>query len=264
MHTVVLVKPVPDIEKVNFDAEKGKIDWSSTPLEINPFDLNALEVAVQIKERLGGTVTAIGMGPLSAESALRDALAKGADRAILLADSRFDGADTHATSYTLAAALRRIGDFDLVVCGERAVDVETGQVGPEVAEYLGLAQLTYVSKITEVREEKICVVSEMSDRAYLMESSLPVLITVTKDVNKPRLPTLQDKLKARKAKIEVWNASDLADTADVAKFGSSGSLTSVLKLVTPPEQGRKGEVFKGDDAATKLARALSDEGMLGR
>jgi len=122
LHIIVLVKQVPDIERVRFNVEEGRIDRSSAPAETNPFDLNALETAVQLKEKMGGLVTAISMGPPQAESSLRDALARGADRAILLTDRRFAGADTLATSYTLAMAIRRLGAFDLIVCDEKTVD----------------------------------------------------------------------------------------------------------------------------------------------
>ncbi|MEA3253330.1 MAG: electron transfer flavoprotein subunit beta/FixA family protein [Chloroflexota bacterium] len=264
MHIVALIKQVPDTEKVKFDTGNGSIDQSAAPMEINPFDLNVLEAAAQIKEKVGGTVTAISMAPSSAERTLKDSLAKGADRMILLADSKFDNADTCATSYALASAIRKLGDVDMIISGEKAVDVETGQIGPAVAEHLSLPQLTYVSEITEVSEEKISVISEMGGRTYMMESRFPVLMTVTKDINKPRLPTLQDKLKARKAKAGIWSAEDLADVADAAKLGLTGSHCTVVKLSVPPERERKSEVFRGDEAAAKLASALDKEGVLGR
>ena len=131
---VVPIKQVPDMERVKFDKEKGTVDRSSAPGEINPFDLNALEAAVQIKEKLGATVTTVSMGPPQAEAALRDALSRGADRGILLVDKAFAGADTWATSYTLASAIQRLGQTDLIVCGEKTVDGDTAQVGPAVAE----------------------------------------------------------------------------------------------------------------------------------
>ncbi|PUA33148.1 MAG: electron transfer flavoprotein, beta subunit [Zestosphaera tikiterensis] len=260
-HIVVLIKPVPDMEKVRFDVEKGVVDRSSAPLEINPFDLNALEAAVQIKEKLGGEVTAVSMAPPAAESVLRDAIARGADRAVLLTDRRFAGADTLATSYALASAIRKLGRFNLIICGEKTVDGDTGQVGPEVAEMLGIPHIAYVTEIREVTKEKLLVVSELG-APYLMELKLPGLITVTKDVNKPRLPTLKDKLKARKAKVEVWSADDLADVADVSRFGFSGSPTQVVKVLVPPMKKRRSQIFKGEDAVDKLIEALEMEGLL--
>ena len=264
LNLIVLVKQVPDIEKVKFDVEKGRIDRSSASAETNPFDLNALEAVVRIKEKLGGTITAISMGPPKAESALRDALARGADRTILLTDKKFGGADTLATSYTLASSIKKIGCFDLIVCGEKTVDGDTGQVGAEVAEHLGIPQATYVFEIEQVSKEKITVVSDIEGDYYSIELRFPALITVTKDINKPRLPSLREKLKARKSKIEIWNADDLAEVADVSRVGISGSPTRVSKVIVPSEEGRKGIIFREEpeEAVKKLVEALERDGVL--
>ncbi len=256
LHIIVPVKQVPDIERVRFDVKTGRIDRSSAPAETNPFDLNALEAAVRIKEETGGTVTVVSMGPPQAESTLRDALARGADRAILLTDKRFAGADTLATSYTLACAIRKIGEFDLIICGEKTVDGDTGQVGPEIAEHLGIPQACYVCEIKEVTSNYIRVVSDFGDAYYLVELKLPALITVTKDINVPRLPTFRDKVRARKAKIEVWNVDTLAEICDAGRFGIRGSPTMVSRIVIPEVKGRKGEIFTGPDAVEKLANIL--------
>ena len=261
-HIVVFIKPVPDMEKVKFDTERGVVDRGSAPLEINPFDLNALEAAVQIKEKLGGEITVVSMAPPAAERVLKDAIARGADRAILLSDKRFAVADTLATSYTLASAIRKLENFDLIICGEKTVDGDTGQVGPEVAEHLAIPHVAYASEIKEVSKERLLLVSELGI-PYLVELKLPGLITVTKDVNKPRLPTLKDKLKARKAKIEIWTADNLSDVADVNRFGFFGSPTQVVKCLVPPMKKRKGQIFKGKDAVDKLVEALEKEGILG-
>jgi len=256
LHIVVPIKYVPDIEKVKFDVEKGRIDRSSAPGEINPLDLHALEAAVQIKEELGRTVTVVSMGPPQAEVALRDALSRGADRAILLTDERFAGADTLATSYTLACALKKLRPFDLVICGEKTVDGDTGQVGPELAEHLGLPHMSYVSEIRKVSEGEVLVVVDMGYSYYLVELKMPALITVTKDVNKPRLPTLRDKLRARRAKIEVWDADTLSDVADMSRVGYVGSPTAVHKITFPKERGRKAKIFSGSDAIKRLLDSL--------
>ncbi|RLI23690.1 electron transfer flavoprotein, beta subunit [Candidatus Bathyarchaeota archaeon] len=261
MHIVVLIKQVPDIEKVRFDVETGRVDRSSAPAETNPFDLNALETAVRLKEKLGGRVTVISMGPPQAESSLRDALARGADRAILLTDKRFAGADTLATSYTLATAIRKLGAFDLVVCGEKTVDGDTGQVGPEVAEHLGIPHVAYVCEVREVSEDRILVVSDMGDK-YLFEVTLPALITVTKDINTPRIPTLRDVLKARRAKVEVWDADSLAGYGETCRFGLQGSMTLVTRITIPSEEGRRGIIFRGEDAVERLIEALRREGFI--
>jgi len=198
------------------------------------------------------------MGPPQAEKALRDALSRGADRAILLTDERFAGADTLATSYTLACALKKLQPFDLVLCGEKTVDGDTGQVGPELAEHLGLPHMSYVSEIREVSEDKISVVVDMGYSYYLVELRMPALITVTKDVNKPRLPTLRDKLRARRAKIEVWNLDALSDIIDASKVGYSGSPTMVHKITFPKERGRRAKIFTGPDAVKELADVLEE------
>jgi electron transfer flavoprotein beta subunit len=255
---IVPIKQVPDMSQVKFDIEKGRVDRSSAGTEINPFDLNALEAAVQIKEKLPGTITAISMGPQSVESALRDALSRGANDAILLVDKEFAGADTLATSYTLAAAIKKLGEFDLIICGEKTVDGDTGQVGAEIAEHLGIPHIAYVSKIEEIGE-KILAKCEMEGVHYAIESAFPLLITVTKDINVPRLPAFSEKLKARKAEIRIWTASDLASIADRSRFGVPGSPTSVYKVTVPNEEGRKGEIFRVtvDEAVGRIVDAFS-------
>lgn len=246
---VVLIKQVPDIQKVKFDVEKGRVDRSSAEAEINPFDLNALEAAVEIKEKLGGKVIAISMGPPQAEAALRDALSRGADEAILLEDSRFAGADTLATSFTLSYAVKKLGKFDIIFCGEKTVDGDTGQVGPEVSEHLNVPIIPYVSKILKISSEGITASSEMGDVSCTFEARFPVLLTVTKDLNRPRLPSLKDKLRAKKAEIKIWRADDLADVGDLSRVGYQGSPTSVYKVVVPPEKERKGEIYTHSERA---------------
>lgn len=258
INIIVPIKQVPDIERVRFDTEKGRIDRSSAQAEINPFDLNALEAAVRIKEKTGGTVTAISMGPPQAEEALRDALARGADRAILLTDKRFAGADTLATSYTLAGAIKKIGGFDLIICGEKTIDGDTGQVGPEIAEHLNIPHIAYISKIDECSKEGLLITSEMGEYRNTVELNFPALITVTKDINWPRLPTLRDRLRAGKAKIERWGADELMSHVDVKKFGTSGSSTKVFRISFPSEESRRGEIFKGkpEESVRKLIERL--------
>ncbi|MBC7091634.1 MAG: electron transfer flavoprotein subunit beta/FixA family protein [Nitrososphaeria archaeon] len=241
---IVLIKQVPDIEKVRFDVETGRIDRSSAPAEINPFDLNALEAAAQIKEKVGGYIIALSMGPPQAVSSLKDAMARGADEAILLEDKKFAGADTWATSYTLAGAIKKIGEYDIILCGEKTVDGDTGQVGAEVAEQLSIPHVYYVSKIVDVSDKNIVVVSEMNDASYTIEATYPVLVSVTKDVNKPRLPTLKDKLRAMKSDVKVWHAADLEGIIDLNCVGYFGSPTNVHKVVIPQERFREGKIFR--------------------
>ncbi len=241
---VVLIKEVPDIENVKFDREEGRIDRSSAEAEPNPFDLNALEEAVKLKEEIGGTITVLSMGPPQAKETLREALSRGADEAVLLTDKNFAGSDTWATSYTLAAAVEKIGDYDLILCGEKSVDGDTGQVGPEIAEILGIPHIAFVNVVKRRGEKKITVSSETWDRSYVREIEYPALVTVTKDVNEPRLPSLQDKLDAKNADIEEWGVDEL----DVGEedLGGKGSPTAVVNIEVPEEKGRKSEIFEGE------------------
>jgi len=260
LNIIVLVKQVPDIEKVRFDYEKGRLDRSSAGAIINPFDLNALEAAVQIKKQTGSIVTAISMGPEKAEESLRDALARGADKAFLLTDAKFAGADTLATSYALSCAIRRIGLFDLIICGEKTIDGDTAQVGPEVAEFLSIPHVAYVEGVREVNMTEIVVKSRLDENCYMVQMRFPGLITVTKDANVPRLPTLKDKLRSRKAEVTVWTANDLSDLAEEQLFGLSGSPTWVAKVYAPSTGKRKSQIIKGtsEKKAGKVAEILAD------
>lgn len=260
---IVLIKQVPDIERVRFDVETGRIDRSSAPAEINPFDLNALEAAVQIKEKVGGFITALSMGPMQALSSLRDAMARGADDAILLEDRRFAGADTLATSNTLAAAIRKIGPYDIILCGEKTVDGDTGQVGAEVAQLLEIPHVYYVSRIVNVSGNSITVVSETEDASYVLETGFPVLVSVTRDVNKPRLPTLKSKMKAMKSEVKIWHAEDLSGFLDPDKAGYAGSPTWVHKVVVQREKTRQVRIYRQvEDGIQELIRLLESKGLI--
>ena len=183
----------------------------------------------------------------------------------MLAGKEFAGADTWATSYTLACAIKKLGRYDLIICGEKTVDGDTGQVGPEIADWLDIPHVAYVSEIRDAGEKSITVVAEMEDDRIGIEAPLPVLLTVTKDLNMPRLPSFQDKMRARKAEITKWGAAEIADVADPANLGLKGSPTRLNKVVIPSEEGRKGEVFRGNpsDAAARVADILSGLGILG-
>jgi len=252
MDIVVLVKVVPNIERVRFDMEKGTVDRSSAENEINPFDLNALEAALQIKEKLGGKITALSMGPPSTEGAYRDVFARGAERAILLSDRRFAGADTLATSYTLSEAIRKLEHFDLVLCGEKTTDGDTGQVGNEVAESLDVPSLYYVSMLG-VDNGNIYATVELEEERLVYKVDTPALLSVTKDANAPRLPTLREKLEARKKGIEIWDAEKLGGAID--RFGAKGSPTRLARTIVPKEEGRRGKIYR--DAGEGIEALLS-------
>jgi electron transfer flavoprotein beta subunit len=242
---IVLIKQVPEIEEVRFNYEKGLLDRSSAHAVINPFDLNALEAAVQIKEKIGGTITACSMGPKKTISSLQDAIARGADKAVLLTDTKFAGADTLATSYTLASAIKKLGRFDLVICGEKTIDGDTAQVGPEVAEFLDIPHISFVDEIIEINKNRLIVKSKIGKNYFLIELKFPGLITITKNANVPRLPKLGDKLRSRKVKIETWNETDLNESSGTNFFGISGSPTWIAKIYSPKNETRRREFIEG-------------------
>lgn len=233
MNIAVLIKQVPDMEKVKFDNEKGLVDRSSAGVEINPFDLNALEAAVTIGELIKSNVTAVTMGPPRAEESLKDAVARGADDGILLSDRLFGGADTKATSVTLASAVKKMGNIDIIFAGEKTVDGDTGQVGAEVAEYLNIAHISNVDEILEVTDEYIKAVSDIHDGRFVKKAKYPVLLTVTKDINVPRIPSFKNKMKARKATFPVWGLEDLKEFLNEEDVGLKGSPTKVKKIEVP-------------------------------
>lgn len=246
MNIIVLVKQVPDMEKVRFDREAGRIDRSSAGTEINPFDLNALEAALQISEGLNGKVTALSMGPAQAEDALREAMARGADEGILLSDMKFGGSDVKATSNILSSAIKKIGQYDLIIAGIQTVDGDTGQVGAEVAGYLNIPHISNVDDIKKYSEEEIEVTSSVWESQYLKRGKYPLLITVTKDVNVPRLPSFKNKMKVRKAEIIKWGYEDLKDMLDDSNVGIKGSPTKVKKIEVPHQLTREGKLYKDD------------------
>ncbi len=246
MKIIVLIKQVPDMEKVRFDREKGRIDRSSAGTEINPFDLNALEAALQIKEKLNASITALTMGPPQAEEALREAIARGADEGILLTDMKFGGSDVKATSCILSSAIKKM-EYDLIIAGIQTVDGDTGQVGPEIAGYLGIPHISNVEVIEKYNEDSIEAVSAVWESRYLKRGNYPVLITVTKDVNSPRLPSFKNKMKARKAEIVKWSYEDISEFIEKEKIGAKGSPTKVKKIEMPPESTREGRLYSQCD-----------------
>jgi len=263
LNVVVCVKQVPRLEEAEIDFETGTLKRKGIECETNPFDLNALEEALRIREKLGGRVIALSMGPPQAEEVLRSSIAMGVDEAILLSDVALAGADTLATSYTLSCAMRRLGGHDLIICGEKTTDGDTGQVGPELAEHLGIPLVLCVQKIEKIDEGGLTVQRAVENGYQLVESPLPCLITVTKDINAPRLPTLRGKIEARKRIIAVWGVKELEEFGDRSRFGLEGSPTKVVNLSTPP-QPKKGLKMEGSSSeqAAKLVSKLKDLGAL--
>jgi electron transfer flavoprotein beta subunit len=231
MRIIVPVKQVPETSAVRMDEATGTMIRDGVEAIVNPLDLYAIELAIRLRESHGGEVTAISMGPAKAMTALREAIAMGVDSAVLVSDAAFAGSDTWATSCVLAAAIRHIGIPDLIICGERATDGDTGQVGPGIAAFLELPVVTYVSKVDSVDVREITVHRLVEDGYEVLEARLPAVITVVKEASNPRLPTLRGKQKARKTDIPVLDQSTLRIDAD--KVGLKGSPTHVVKIFRP-------------------------------
>lgn len=260
-HSVVLVKQVPDTHNITGDVmkEDGTINRSALPAIFNPEDLNALEMALQVKEQYGGQVTVLTMGPPNAAEVLREALYRGADRVVLLTDKKFAGADTLATSYTLKCAIEKLGPYDLVFCGRQAIDGDTAQVGPQTAEKLDIPQITYANSVVSLEGDEIVVERAFPLGREWVKCALPCLLTVVASANRPRPPSARKRIEcklaatpleyaallkkwpefeneqaldaylaARNLKISVWTAADLA--TDDGKLGLAGSPTQVYKV----------------------------------
>jgi len=245
---------VPDTTNVKIDPKTGTLIREGVPSIVNPEDKNALEMALNIKEEVGeGTITVITMGPPQADAALRECLAMGADKVVLLSDRAFAGGDTWATSYTLANAItNKIGAYDLVICGRQAIDGDTAQVGPQTAEQLGVAQITYVVEVKlDKKAKKITAKRQLEDGYEMIEAPLPCLITVCKEANEPRYPTLPGIMKAyQEQKVETWSTVEIGGDKD--NYGLKGSPTQVKKTFTPHHK-RAGEIItETPDAAAKI------------
>ena len=260
-HSVVLVKQVPDTRQVRGEVmtAEGTMNRNALPAIFNPEDLHALEMALSVKEHHGGSVTVLTMGPMQAAEVLREALFRGADRVVLISDRKFAGADTQATSYTLKCSVDKLGGYDLVFCGRQAIDGDTAQVGPQVAEKLGIPQITYAESIIDLKDSEIVVRRAFDLGTELVRCQLPCLLTVVGSANRPRpasarrrieykmaaIPSeypkllkkwtefedesaLAEYLQQRKLNIELWTAADL--NVDEADLGLAGSPTQVYKV----------------------------------
>jgi electron transfer flavoprotein beta subunit len=260
-NSIVLVKQVPDTRNITGEVmtKDGTMNRSALPAIFNPEDLNALEMALQVKDQYGGRVTAITMGPLQAASVLRAALFRGADKVILLSDRKFAGADTQATSYALKCAVEKAGNFDLIFCGRQAIDGDTAQVGPQVAEKLGIPQITYAEEILAIKDNEIIVQRDLDTGTEVVQCELPCLLTVIGSANKPRPSSVRRRIEFKLAaipseyaarvkewpefenveifekyldehglKIQVLSADDLK--LDTAQIGLAGSPTQVHKV----------------------------------
>lgn len=294
LRIIVLAKQVPDTKNVTGEVMKpdGTVNRNALAAIFNPEDLNALEMGLELKERYGGEVIVITMGPPRAADILKDSLCRGADRVILLSDRRFAASDTLATSYTIAQAIQtHLMPYDLVLCGRQAIDGDTAQVGPQVAEKLGISQATFADKVLEIEGDRVRIRRDLGRAQETVEARLPALLTVPKSANSPRWPNARLLLKNRRARsgfeveaeakrqgltvdqvveglqkrglfIETWSAEDIA--ADLARIGISGSPTKVKKVENVVLAGRNLKLYSADDTGVRdLVAELVDERTFG-
>jgi len=258
MNTIVCIKQVPETTDVKINPETNTLIREGVKSIINPFDMYAIEEAIRLKERFGGKVMIVTMGPPQAEAALREAISMGADEGYLVCDRAFAGSDTWATSYTLAWAIKKLGQFDLIICGKQASDGDTAQVGPGISTHLNIPQVTYVKKVEEVTD-KLMRLERMLEEGYeVIETPLPALLTVVKEINEPRIPSLKGLMRAKSAKITVFAQKDL--NLDEQQIGLCGSPTQVIKIFSPaPRVG--GQILKGEvsEIAKQLVDLIKDE-----
>jgi electron transfer flavoprotein beta subunit len=258
MNIIVCIKQVPDVTEVKWDPETGSLIRKGIPSIINPNDKNAIEAALQLREMHGGEVIVLSMGPSQVEEALREALGMGVDKAIQLTDKRFAGSDTWATAYTLGLAVKKIGQYDLIICGKEAIDGMTAQVGPQLSEYLDIPQLTYATHI-EIADTKVRVKQKLGGFKRLLEAPMPALITIEREAFQPRVAPMDTILEAYGKEIPVWRPEDLNGEED--NFGLKGSPTKLRKVYTPKLLKGKVEMLDGgpEEVAGKLVGKLKEK-----
>jgi len=259
VHFVVCLKQVPDTSEVRIDPLTNTLMREGVPSIINPYDTHGLEEAIRLKEMVGGKVTIVSMGPMQAIEALQKAMSFGADRAILLSDRAFGGSDSLATAYILSTALKKINEtepIDLVLAGKEAIDGDTAQTGPGIAQRLGFAQLTYVIKVRELTDSSITVERKTESGRQVVEAKLPALITVEKELNDLRYASLPNLMKAAEYDPEIWDSKTLS--FDAAQMGLKGSPTSVSRIFAP--LGRSGgEIMDGTKDPAGIAAVVVEK-----
>jgi electron transfer flavoprotein beta subunit len=265
MKIIVPIKQVPETNAVKMDEKTGTMIREGVEAIINPLDLYAIESAIQLREKHGGEIVAISMGPLKAEIALKEAIAMGCNSGFLISDKAFGGADTWATAYVLSKAIEKIGGFDIIICGERATDGDTGQVGPGIAAFLDLPIATYISKIKQLNNNSCVLHRLVEDGLEILDVQLPAVLTVVKEVAAPRLPTLHGKRKAKKAEIPVLKSGAL--NVEDGKIGLNGSPTRVVKIFKPKVARQCKKIIAMDEqaispAVTELMQFLNEKDLL--
>ncbi len=243
MEILVCVKQVPGTSEVEVDEKTGVLKRDGIDSKMNPYDLYAIETAIKIKEDMGAKVKVISMGPPQASEIIKEAFMMGVDEGALLTDRKFAGADVLATAYTLSQGIKKIGNSDLIICGKQTTDGDTAQVGPEIAEFLGIPHVANVRKIIEVKEDSIIVEMDMSDTIEVAEVLYPCLITVEKGIFQPRLPSFKLKIATKDREIPFYGLKDFEDQNEM-NYGLNGSPTQVLRIF-PPESNTDHEMWKG-------------------
>ena len=256
MKIVVCIKQVPDTVEVKIDPKTGTLIRDGVPSIINHDDKTGIEAALQLKEQLGGTVTVVSMGPPQADVALREALAMGCDEAFLVSAREFGGSDTYATSGILAAALKKVG-YDIVITGRQAIDGDTAQVGPQIAEKLGLPQVSYVEEVIEATEEYVVVKRQYEDGYHIIKIKTPCLLTAIAELATPRYMSVRGIVEAYEAEIKVLGFEDLKDELELDMIGLKGSPTNVYQSFTKEVKGA-GTILEGL-SADEAVKAIMDK-----
>jgi electron transfer flavoprotein alpha/beta subunit len=261
MNIIVLVKQVPDTAEVKINRETNTLIRDGVPSIINPYDRYALEEALRLREKHGGKVTALTMGPPQAAEALKEAVSLGVDDVVLLSDRAFAGADTWATSYALSQGIKKIGSYDLIIAGKQAIDGDTAQVGPETADMLNIPFVAYIRKIESVEGKTMVAERLMDEGSDVVQTSLPALITVVKEINDPRVPSLKGKMKAKSLVVKPWSAKDI--NADENKLGLKGSPTQVVRIFPPAPRGQR-EMLSGplEEQVGTVIKRLKDQSLI--
>lgn len=258
MNIIVCIKQVPGTNKVEVDPITGVLKRDGVDAKMNPYDLYAIETALQLREACGGTVHVISMGPPQARQIITEAYSLGADEGVLLSDRKFGGSDVLATSYALAQGISTLGPFDLILCGKQTTDGDTAQVGPEMAEFLGIPSISNVKKILETTPASITVEMDMAHTLEISKIPFPCLLAVDKDIYQPRLPSYVRKQKTKDREIRILTFNDLMDR-DEQKYGLNGSPTQVQRIF-PPETNTARELWCGtsDSVAEKIFSKIKD------
>jgi len=251
----VCIKQVPGTSDVEVDEKTGVLKRDGVDSKMNPFDLYALESALRLRQQQGGSVSVITMGPPQAAAIIKEAYMMGADEGVILSDRRFAGSDVLATAYTLSQGILKQGLPDLLICGKQTTDGDTAQVGPEIAEFLNIPHVTDIRRIIELTDTTITVEMDMSDTVEIAEITLPALITVSKDIYQPRLPSFRLKLASKDREVKVLSLDDF-DDQDEDHYGLNGSPTQVKRIFPPPSNASH-EMW--DESGVAAAARLCDQ-----